>query len=200
MDIPPPPRDDLSFRDFYRTRRTNMMGLVRFQAMGRLSDPESVAQEAWRKFYPHWSDCRNPDAYVRRCIISETNNALRKAASEPHLRSLDELPASALVTAGPITQQPVIKLEDSSWDPELAAALTQLSDALRETVLLDSELNPGERSVAEIAAVLRISRVAAHMRLHRAYAELRGLLPDGYLELRKARRRGRTGLEGRSAT
>jgi DNA-directed RNA polymerase specialized sigma24 family protein len=86
-----------------------------------------------------------------------------------------------------------------SWDPPLAAALASLSDKLREAVVLDTELNPGERTVAKIAQVLGINRVTAHMRLKRAYAQLRQLLPDGYLEERRERLRNAGGLEERSA-
>jgi hypothetical protein len=65
-------------------------------------------------------------------------------------------------------------------------------------VVLDTELNPGERTVAEIAQILGINRVTAHMRLSRAYARLRQLLPDGYLEERRERLRG-TGSLGEGA-
>ena len=86
-----------------------------------------------------------------------------------------------------------------SWDPPLAAAIAALSDKLREVVVLDTELNPGERSVIEIAKMLGIGRVTAHMRLKRAYARLRQLLPESYLEERRERLQGAGGLEERSA-
>ena len=90
-------------------------------------------------------------------------------------------------------------------DPELTGALASLSDKLRAVVVLDTELNPGERSVAEIAEILQINRVTAHMRLKRAYARLRQILPDSYLEERQARlqqpgvwKRGQHEADGKS--
>lgn len=191
MDIPPPPRDEWSFREFYMARRARMIGLVRVQAAGKVSDPELVAEEGWSKFFPHWKDCEHPDAYVRKCMISAANDALRAASAERRACSPGREPRSA-------SPRPPTDLDDKPWDPELTGALQRLSPKLREFVLLDTELNLGERPVAEIAEILGISRTAAFNRRQRAYADLRRLLPADYLELRKARRR-RDGVEGWSA-
>jgi len=113
-----------------------------------------------------------------------------------------QLPANSR-RASPVPRRPASAGESwnawRSWDPPLAAALASLSDKLREVVVLHTELNPGERTVPEIAQILGINRVTAHMRLNRAYARLRQLLPDGYLEERRARLRDAGGLEERSA-
>lgn len=191
MDIPPPPRDEWSFREFYAARRARMIGLVRAQAAGKVWDLELVAEEGWWKFFPHWKDCEHPDAYVRQCMISAANDALRAAISEPRTCSPDQEPGSA--ASGPRNQP--ADLDDKPWDPELTGALQSLSPKLREFVLLDIELDLGERSVAEIAEILGISRTAAFNRKQRAYTKLCRLLPANYLELRKARR-GRRGVEG----
>src|SRR5215469_4352626 len=95
MDIPPPPRDEWSFREFYTARRTRMIGLVRVQAAGRVSDPELVAEEGWCKFFPHWKDCEYPDAYVRKCMVSAANDALRALSSGPRTYSPGQEPGSA---------------------------------------------------------------------------------------------------------
>jgi DNA-directed RNA polymerase specialized sigma24 family protein len=196
MDIPAPPRDEWSFREFYTARRARMIGLVRVQTAGKVSDPELVAEEGWCKFFPHWEDCRHPDAYVRQCMISAANDALRKAISEPRTYSMDEEPAFAPTASASGSHHLPADLDDKPWDPALTGALQQLSPKLREFVLLDAELNLGERSVAEIAEILHIGRTAAYARRKRAYMELRRLLPANYLELRTARRRGRGGVEG----
>lgn len=188
MDIPPPPRDEWSFREFYTARRARMIGLVRVQAAGRVSDPELVAEEGWCKFFRHWKDCERPDVYVRKCMVSAANDALRVASSERRACSPGQESGSALPGPPP-------DLDDKPWDPELTGALQRLSPKLREFVLLDTELNLGERSVAEIAEILGISRTAAFNRRRRAYAKLRRLLPANYLELRKARQR-QDGMEG----
>ena len=179
-----------------------MLGLVRVQTNGIVDDPELVAEEGWRKFYPHWKDCDKPASYIYLCMITAGNDALaaalEKAKHLPRIYSLNDphLPAAALAAAE--TGRPADDLEDDPWDPQLTAALQQLSPKLRAFVLLDAELNPGERSVAEIAELLGIKRVTAYARKNRAYQQLRALLPADYPELRKKtiRRRSREGLEG----
>jgi DNA-directed RNA polymerase specialized sigma24 family protein len=199
MGVPLPPRDEQSFREFYTARRARMIGLARVQTAGRVSDPELVAEEGWCKFYPHWKDCEHPDAYVRQCIVSAANDALRKAIPEPRVYSMDAESVFARTLAGP---EPSARPADPDrpWDPELTDALQQLRPKLREFVLLDTELNLGERSVAEIAKILGIGRTAAYARRKRAYAELCRLLPADYLELRAARRRGQDRAEGWSTS
>jgi hypothetical protein len=63
--------------------------------------------------------------------------------------------------------------------------------AVREdaVLVLAYELEPGQRSVAEIAQMLGINRVAAHMRLKRARARLRKILGEGYPAGRRGARR-----------
>jgi DNA-directed RNA polymerase specialized sigma24 family protein len=195
LGVPPPPRDEQSFREFYTARRTRMIGLVRVQTTGKVSDPELVTEEGWCKFHPHWKDCEHPDAYVRQCMVSAANDALRKAISGPRVYSMDAESVFARTLAGP--EPPVRPADpDKPLDPELTDALQRLRPKLREFVLLDTELNLGERPVAEIAEILGIGRTAAYARRKRAYTELRRLLPANYLELRAARRRGQDGAEG----
>jgi DNA-directed RNA polymerase specialized sigma24 family protein len=200
VDLPAPPRDDGSFRDFYQASRRQMMGLVRWQAAGQVKDHELITEEAWHRFYPHWRNCADPQAYLRRCMVNETNRALRKARREPQILCIDDAPASALAATGRGWRPSGGAPEEAAWDPEVVSALARLSDRLRAAALLDTELEPGQRSVVEIAQILGISRVAAAMRLARAYTQLRELLTEGYPELRRARRRDQGGLEGSSAT
>jgi DNA-directed RNA polymerase specialized sigma24 family protein len=199
MTVPAPPRDEPSFAEFYRSHRAKMIGYVRVQATGRVHDPELVAEEGWVKFFPHWENCEYPGAYLRQCMISAANDALNRTRAEPPTYSSDDKPemVSAAVAAGrgPIEAGP----DDKPYDPELTAALQRLSPKLREFVLLDTELNLGERSVSEIAGILGIKRSAAYARKNRAYAALRKLLPPDYLELR-ATRPGRGGVGGWSTS
>jgi RNA polymerase sigma factor (sigma-70 family) len=196
MEIPPPPRDDRSFVEFYRYRYWRMIGFVRSATGRKVSDHESVAGEGWRKFYPHWKLSRHPDAYLRRCILSAINDALARVAERPEVDSLEQLPARVVASSKLAAPYASSNAQGAPWDPELTNALAQLSPPLRDIVLLDNELDPGERPVQEIAKILGIKRVTAHMRLKRAYAKLRELLPDDYLELRKVSKQGREGLEG----
>jgi DNA-directed RNA polymerase specialized sigma24 family protein len=169
-----------------------MIGLVRVQLAGTALDPEGIAQEGWCAFYPHWKDCEYPVAYLLRCMTSAVSDAWRKAAAEPRTRDLDAVPA-------PLAAEPQRRdddVDDPPWDPGLTRALQQLSPKLREFVILEAELNPGERAVAEIAEVLGIGRTAAYNRRRRAHRELRQLLPADYPERRAMRKRGRSRVEG----
>jgi DNA-directed RNA polymerase specialized sigma24 family protein len=194
---PSPPRDEASFRAFYESRRAAMLGLVRLMVTGKAKDPEQIAIDAWTKFWPHWRDAEYPDAYVRRCIITACHGALAEACVEPPQQSLD----TSIELAAPgdaIAVDLVASTDDDPWDPQLADALEQLSPKLREFVLLDIELNPGERSVAETARFLGVSRMAAYARRKRAYTQLLALLPADYPQARLIRRRRRRDAGGGS--
>jgi len=209
VEIPPPPRGDDSFRAFYWHERGNMIALATALGGSKLQDPEQTAQDGWCRFYPHWVDCDYPPAYVRTCVTSAVRDELRALGSPPVIlhagdftERLVQLAADGGRGLAP-SRRPAAAAESwsawQSWDPPLAAALAALSDKLREVVVLDTECHPGERSVIEIAKILGIGRVTAHMRLRRAYARLRELLPEGYLEERRERLQGAGGLEERSA-
>ena len=203
VEVPPPPRGDDSFRPFYQHERGSMIALAIALGGGRLYDPEQTAQDGWARFYPHWMFCDSPAAYLRTCVTSAVRDELRALGSPPVIVHAGDFTGGFMqLPAGGENGLPVPRRAAAarqSWDPPLAAALAALSDKLREVVVLDTELNPGERSVIEIAKILAIGRVTAHMRLKRAYSRLRQLLPDGYLEERRERLRDAGGLEERSA-
>jgi len=195
MDIPPPPpRSSASFRLFYEYERPKMIALVSAVGGDRIYDPEQTAENGWHRFYPHWKDCDNPGAYLRACVMNVARDELRAMRGAPII----ELVSDGFAEYLPCLSAPLAGFDP--WDRELTGALASLSDKLRAAVVLDTELNPGERSVAEIAEMLQITRLAAQMRLRRAYARLRKILADGYLEKRKARLRATGELEERSAT
>jgi DNA-directed RNA polymerase specialized sigma24 family protein len=171
-----------------------MIALVGAMSGDRIYDPEQTAENGWHRFYPHWKDCDNPWAYLRCCVVNIARDELRAMREAPRIEQADDSFAEHL----PYPAPPLMGFDP--WDPELTNALASLSDKLRAAAVLDTELNPGERSVAEIAEILQINRVTAHMRLKRAYARLRQILPEGYLEERQARLRATGGLEERSAT
>jgi len=171
-----------------------MIALVSAISGDRLYDPEQTAESGWHRFYTHWKDCDNPGAYLRACVMNVARDELRAMRGAPII----ELASGDFAEHLPCLSTPLAGFDP--WDRELTDALASLSDKLRAAVVLDTELNPGERSVAEIAEMLQITRLAAHMRLKRAYARLRKTLPDGYLEKRKARLRATGELEERSAT
>lgn len=206
MEIPPTPRGDDSFEVFYRHERGKMIALAIAQGGGLLHDPEQMAQNGWQRFYPKWANCENPGGYLRSCVLSAVRDELRTLGDPPVIMRVADFSEGLVQVPAdrgrglPAPHRPDAAREFwNSWDPPLAAALASLSGKLREVVLLDTELNPGERTVAEIAQILGINRVAAHMRLKRAYAQLRQLLPDGYLKERRERLRDAGGLEERPA-
>lgn len=194
MRNPPPPRGDDSFKAFYRRQRSSMIALAAGLGGNKLYDPEQAAENGWQRFYPHWEACDNPSAYLRTCIVTAVRDELRALGDLPAIIQAGDL-AEELAQVTPAREQSPWK----SWDPPVAQALAKLSDKLREAVALDIELNPGERPVSEIARILGINRVTAHMRLKRAYNQLEQLLPHGYLNERRERLRDAGGLEERSA-
>lgn len=196
-----PYRGDYNFRRFYLEKRSSMIALATALGGNKLHDPEQAAENGWQQFYPHWNNCGNPGAYLRKCVASAVRDELRATAGGPFTVNLGD--HGELLQAHPAAQPGLPGGKSwqawKSWDPPLAQAVEVLSDKLREAVVLDTELNPGERTVAEIARILGINRVTAHMRLKRAYAQLEQLLPDDYLEERRERLRDAGGLEERSA-
>jgi DNA-directed RNA polymerase specialized sigma24 family protein len=204
VDVPRPPRDDESFRQFFQAERSSMIGLARAMGTGRIPDPDQAALDGWQKFHKHWPDCNDPGGYLRQCVISAVIDQLREAQQAPTaLMSLNDERVAALVPHQQLRHSAPAQGGDP-WDPELTRALAALSDKLLAAVLLDNELNPGERPVAEIAQILGIKRVAAHARLKRAYSQLRRTLPVDYPERRRVQRRlrrqGTGGMEEGSAT
>ncbi len=194
VDIPPPPRDRQAFDPFYRHRRRMMIGFVKAFTSGKLKDPEAVAHEGWRKFHCHWPDCDKPDEYLRTCMTSAARDALRDAARQPGTCSLDAFADGepALDKQSPL---PTVDRLDDPWDPDLRAAFDRLDDRLREVVLLDTELPPGQRSNAEIGEILGIHRSTVGRRKKEAYHQLAAWLPEDYPQ-RRSERRFREGSEG----
>lgn len=212
MEIPPPPRDADSFRVFYRHMREQMIAVAVGYGGGKLPDPELTAQRAWTKFYPYWASCEFPSTVLYRClsstVIDEVRALKRQPATVPTGDFSEDFTLKHLIRdnaarqGSPGSARPAAEKHWdswSSWDPPLADALARLSDKMRAAVILDCELNPGERQVSEIAQILGLKEPATRRRLTRAYGRLRQLLPDGYLEERRERLRDAGGLEERSA-
>jgi DNA-directed RNA polymerase specialized sigma24 family protein len=197
------PRSDDEFRLFYGGLRNRMVALVSALAGDMIPDPEQAAENGWHRFYPHWAKCPAPEVYLRKCVVSEVRDQQRAMLKTPQTTAVGiseedfaaAVPGSRLLRdqrpAGPPPGR-----EPS--DPELAAALTSLSDEQRAVLVLAHELEE-ERRPAEVAQILGISRPNASMRLLRAHAQLRRILPDGYLEERHERLRAAWNLEERPA-
>lgn len=204
MHTPAPPRNDAEFRLYYEYKRRKMIALVSAMGGGKINDPELVAEVGWYRFYPHWSDCRNPGGYLRSCIVSALRDEQRAMRNDLRITCVGTseedfaavVPAHRLLSNRRPARQ-LVGLDPS--DPELVAALASLSDEHRAVLVLAHELEQGERSYAELAEILGITRAAAAMRLNRAHARLRRILPDGYPKERHERLRAAWNLEERSA-
>ena len=125
-----------------------MIALVGAMSGDKIYDPEQTAENGWHRFYPYRKDSDNPSAYLRRCVVNALWDELETMRDAPRM-TLIELGDDSLVEYLPCPALPLMGFDP--WDPELTDALASLSDKLRAVVVLDTELNPGERSVAEIA-------------------------------------------------
>jgi DNA-directed RNA polymerase specialized sigma24 family protein len=217
VDIPAPPRGGDEFREFYASERNRMIALARLEGGGRIHDPEQVAETGWQKFYPHWKNCRSPEGLLRVCVLNTARDELRSLKDAPVAVPIDldavelSLLPDPVFASLPPKARDRISIEiraglqrahasqgaagarepdiESELDPELVRALVRLSPERRQAVLLDIELDIGERLVKEIAGLLGIEVMAARMRLRRAYRQLKKLLPADYLEVRYLQRR-----------
>lgn len=191
-EFPEPPRSEADFRLFHLHARSRMIALARTISGPKIADPEGAAQEAWRRFWPHWVDCPSPWAYLVPCVVSAVRDEQRAMRRAPRATSVgiseEDFTAAVPGYLFMRDQRPSSPpAGQDQHDPELAAALASLSDKDRAVLVLAHELEE-ERPAAEIATILGISRPAASMRLLRAHARLRRILPDGYPEERHEER------------
>jgi len=199
--FPKPPRGEADFRLFYRYARSKMIALAWTIDGVNIDDPEEAAQEGWRRFWPHWADCPEPGGYLVKCVVSAVRDKQRARRDAPQITCVGTSEADfAAAVPGYLLmsdQQPSVPpAAQDPHDPELVTALASLSGEHREVLILAHELKE-ERPTAEIALLLGISRPAASMRLMRAHARLRRILPDGYAEERHERLRAAWNLEER---
>ena len=200
-EFPEPPRSEADFYLFYFYARNGMIALARTIGRDKIGDPEDAAQEGWTRFWPHWVDCESPGGYLAMCVVRavrDRQRAMRKAPPATSVGISEEDFAAAVPGNLLMRDQRSSRLAEGqdSHDPELAAALASLSDKDRAVLVLAHELEE-ERPAAEIAQILGISRPAASMRLLRAHARLRRILPDGYREERHEEPQAAWNLEER---
>jgi RNA polymerase sigma factor (sigma-70 family) len=200
-EFPEPPRGKADFCLFYLHARSRMIALARTIGGDKIGDPEDAAQEGWTRFWPHWADCESPGGYLAMCVMSAVRDRQRAIHDAPRATSVGisgedfaaAVPRYSLMSDQRPSRPPA---GQDPHDPELAAALASLSDKDRAVLVLAHELEE-ERPAAEIAQILGIRRPAASMRLHRAHARLRRILPDGYPEERHEQPRAAWNLEER---
>ena len=127
---------------------------------------EDLAQDAFVQLLRHWSKVsryESPGAWVRRV-------AIRLAVRESHRSSVRPLREQAAYTA-----PAAAALRDSAVDPELMAAIAQLSSRQRSVVVL---FYLEDRPMEEVADLVGCSVATGWVHLHRARRRLAGLLGE----------------------
>lgn len=145
--------------------------LVASVAVGLLGDraaAEDIVQETFLRLVRHAQDLRDDDGRVLRAWVVRTarNLCLDRLRSAHHRRETPtgELP-EAVTDAAPAPE--------GISDPEVAAALAELTDDQRQAVLL---FHVAGLSGAEVARILGRNRAAVYTLLRRAERRLRRLL------------------------
>ena len=150
----------VGFDDFYRREYRLVVGFA-YALTGRWSASEDLAQEAFTAAFKSWSTVQRldkPGAWVRRVVANRSVSLFRRAAAEA--RGLMRM---ASRTSG--TSYPELSIETEymwEWVRGLPRRQAQIV-AMRYL---------GELSVAEIAAVLDLSRHTINTHLRRAMTTL----------------------------
>ncbi|GAA0818830.1 RNA polymerase sigma factor [Streptosporangium amethystogenes subsp. fukuiense] len=184
---PDPPK--LSFTDFYRTHRSEVIGFLWHYA-GPGMDAEDIAAEAFARAFAKWDRITQPRPWI---YATAKNLAHREGGrarkTHPGSQTGDDhrseswkwssLTPWAGVEAGVIVQ-------------ELVAALQHLPPQQRAAVLLEAR---GWKR-GEIAEILQCSQAAVRVHLHLGRKRLKKLISESAPAPQRA---PRTGMEGRPA-
>jgi len=149
--------DIVTFEDFFRREYPRLVPMLR-ALTGDVATAEDVAQEALAKAGEHWeriSHFDQPGAWVRRVALNASINVHRRRQRE----------ARALLRVGP----PATAAAPTDDDAELWRLVRELPDQQRCAVVLRYV---EDRSVHDIAHVLRCSEGAVKTHLSRARASL----------------------------
>ncbi|GAA5026498.1 SigE family RNA polymerase sigma factor [Terrabacter aeriphilus] len=143
---------------YYAARRRAFVRTA-YAILGSWAAAEDVTQSTFTQLYVHWPRIHDEtrDAYARRALVNACYTAGRKAAREP---SLAEVPDREAVAP-------------ESVDPELMAALGQLSAKHRAVVVLRYL---DDLSVAEVARVLDLPEGTVKSQAARALSRLETVL------------------------
>ncbi|SFB87022.1 SigE family RNA polymerase sigma factor [Streptomyces aidingensis] len=154
------------FRAFVRSRWPRLVSTA-YLLTGDLHHAEDVAQTALTKAYRSWNRVRrsdNPDAYVRRILVTSHKDRFRKRRV-----------AERLTDALPDVADGRDPLSASEQRQELMAALATLSSRQRTVVVLRYWEDIPE---AEVAQALGCSVGTVKSQASRALARLRGALRE----------------------
>src|SRR3989440_13059304 len=157
---------DAEFREFMHGRWPAMVRLA-YALTGDQGHAEDVAQAAFARAYASWPKVRrtgNPEAYVRRIVVTENRNRFRKQRVAERLTDVPPDPGPG---TGPGTADATSQYDERS---ALMAALRRLGPRQRAVVVLRYWLGLTE---AEAAAELNCSVGTVKSQASRALATLR---------------------------
>jgi RNA polymerase sigma-70 factor (ECF subfamily) len=144
---------------------------VALSVLGRPTDAEDVAQEAFMKAFASLETCREP-AHFAAWFFQIVRNRSRNLLDSRRLRDVAADDSKILEFASPAS-------DSAGMRQALLSALTELDPEKREVVLLHDLEN---WTHAEIAQALNISEVHSRQHLFRARQILRARLDGGSLE------------------
>ncbi|MFN8040379.1 MAG: sigma-70 family RNA polymerase sigma factor [Acidimicrobiales bacterium] len=153
-----PTADDAGFDALYRTERLPMVRLAHL-ITGSNAAAEDLVHEAFLKVRPRFADLRDPGAYLRTTVVNECRMWFRRRDVE------------ARHAPTPSDQLQLPPELDETW-----AALQQLSPKRRIVVFLRFY---EDRSIDDIAEILRSRPGTVRSLLRRGLASLREVLTDG---------------------
>ncbi len=158
--------DAVAFESLVRNRMDAVYRLC-LAIVGDESDAADAAQEsfiaAWREL-PRLREEDRFDAWLQRVVVNRCRMTLRSRRR----RRLREIPTAALPPVGDVARQP--DRDRARADAELLRLALDRLDADRRAILAMHHLEG--RSVAEIAAILRIPEGTAKSRLFHARGAL----------------------------
>lgn len=136
------------------------------------ADAEDVCQESWIKALEHIEECRDPSRFVF-WLLQIVRNQARNRIEHRRVRQADPLESLGTVERPFPTVDPRPQLEQRGTRVELERAVADLTEPLREVLLLHDLEGWNHTTIAERLA---ISEVLSRQRLFQARRRLRVLL------------------------
>jgi len=154
-----PAPEATAFDTFYRAQYASVVRLA-YSLCGSLSIAEELAQEAFVTAHQRWERLHGfdrPDLWVRRVVINRSISFRRREATER--RALEQLHE----------RDPGVAVDPSFGDPELWAAVRQLSPRQAEALAL---FYVEDQPLSEVAKILGLGEETVKTHLKRGRAAL----------------------------
>ncbi|MEZ4649332.1 MAG: RNA polymerase sigma factor [Candidatus Eisenbacteria bacterium] len=154
-------------------RYTKMAYAVAYSVLASVPDAEDVCQESWIRALERLEECRDPDRFSS-WLLQIVRNRARNYREYRAVRSAQSHDETYMGTDSPGERPDAIHERGAERD-RLESAISQLSEAQREVVLLHDLVGWSHRAIAE---ALDVSEVACRQRLFQARVRLRQILGD----------------------